>query len=175
MESPNRIVDEIKDKVQEASSKVAGLRNIHIQVTDRVARAFIMKLEKLLLESKDRRIPLLLKREEVNDIANDLAVDGAYGYQTWLHRDALNILIFELKRGKVLNPTTPFYQVAQKLQRRLIVNVEQEVWEHTLYVRKLRDNLLICIKPVKWVLLMVSYTSSFKNVNLGQNSSDKRR
>lgn len=137
------ILNSLKEKTRTAAFKVADKRKIHIQVAERAASALIKKIEELVADAPESarwKFPLLLKREEVNAI--NLIIDGAYGYQTWLHRDVLNSIIIELKKTRELNPSNPFFAIPQQIQRHLIIDVEKKVWETAVYVRAIRDSFL---------------------------------
>lgn len=143
MKLKHDIIDSVREKGLQAASKVAEKRKIHIQVAERAANALVQKIEELITDnpkSSRWKIPLLLNRDEVNSV--NLIIDGAYGYQTWLHRDVLNSIIIEFKKTGVLNASNPFFTIPQQIQRYLVIDVEKKVWENAVYVRALRDGLL---------------------------------
>lgn len=125
-------MDPVEIKIGKAAEEIVRRTGIADSVVNRVADCLVNTLKE--------KSSFRLLREDVKTIGETLVIGSHNSYQTWLHRDCFNNLIYELKKRKEIE--SPYFNIPQQIRRYLIASLEREVWKNTAYVQAVRDDLL---------------------------------
>jgi site-specific recombinase XerD len=125
-------MNQVEIKIRKAAEKIVNRTGIANSVANRVTDCLINTLKE--------KSSFRLLREDVKTIGEALVIGSHNSYQTWLHRDCFNNLIYELKKRKAIE--SPYFNIPQQISRYLIASIEREVWKNAVYVQAVRDDLL---------------------------------
>lgn len=125
-------MDSVETKIREAAQEIIDRTGIADSVVNRVVDCLINKMKE--------KSSFRLLREDVKAMGEALVIGSPNSYQTWLHRDCFNNLIYELKKWKEIE--CPYFNIPQQIRRYLIASIERKAWENAAYVQAVRDDLL---------------------------------
>ena len=136
------MLEPIELHIREKAQGIAERKLIPRQVLDRVAEVLIDKIREKSLKNHDypTRKPLILHKADVKEIGDSLIIGNPASYQTWLHRDSFNRVVFVLNIDLTLK--APFFYIPQQIQRMLIIHVDHQMLKNLEYIIAIREALL---------------------------------
>jgi|GEM_PF-3368450 integrase len=137
-----RTISDIESYIRTVASKIAAKKGISEKVLERVADTLIQRIRKKYSDKhiNVNKTPLLkLSRDDINVIGDALVIGDIYSYQTWLHRDNFNSLIFKLNIEQVIQG--PFLRIPQQIRRMLILQIDRRMWKPLKYIYALSADL----------------------------------
>lgn len=125
-------MDNLELQIKKAADTIIDRKGTATSVVNRVSTCMISKL--------NQKNFLKLSHEEVKEIGNDLIIGSPLSYQTWLHRNCFNDLIWELKKYNLIE--SPYFNIPQQIRRHLIIHYKRELWANLIYVKAIHDDLI---------------------------------
>ncbi len=136
------MLEPIETHIREKAQGIAEKKSIPEQVLNRVAGVLIEKIREKSLKKHDylKHKPLILHKSDVKEIGDNLIIGNPASYQTWLHRDSFNRVVFVLNIDRTMK--APFFNIPQQIQRMLIIHVDHKMLKNLEYIIAIREDLL---------------------------------
>ncbi len=134
----------ISSKVLSVAKMISDRRQLSMAILERVAQAIICLISENF--SKDRTFIshqqpyVVLTKEAVRSIADSLVIKGPHTQATWLNRQCLNDIIYQLQFDGIIK--SPYFNNPQRTQRSLLIHMDRSVQERIPLIKALEKYLL---------------------------------
>ncbi|MDA8088717.1 MAG: tyrosine-type recombinase/integrase [Nitrospiraceae bacterium] len=142
MKQESIALETIETHICEAALSISEKNLIPHQILDRISSSILDKIREKITSNPHfiKKRPLLLNKDDVRSMGDNLTVGNASSYQSWLHRDCFNRLIYLLSSDGTLK--CPYFNIPQQIKRLLIIHIDHEILKSVNYVIAIRRELL---------------------------------